>query len=647
MTAFLLRALLLGAALLGLTAPVSARQAPPPVEAFARLPATQGISLSPDGTRVAYITHSEGERLIMIEDLGGETKAVNLGDLRAFDTFWIDTETLGARVGELASVAGLRGRLDYTTILTINPETLEAEQLVRPRRGFGLNQTTARIAGYERDAQRLLMPLVDDDDTLNLYAVDPDNGHSRTLRARGRQATRYWVADPARNRYVRVSYSNRRDRFTVDIEDQNDWRPLINEEQDLIEIGVQGFLPNGQTLAVSHTPFQAPYTRRLQALSITDGAMGEILFQDPAYDFDEVIRDPYSGYVIGISIEREQRETIWFDEELSQLQRSLETSFGEQVVTLVSWSEDRTRFIVQAENGAQPIVYYLLDMNTRSADPLRLTYPELYRATLAERRQITYPARDGAPIPAYIASPGEETQTPRPYVVLVHGGPAARDTGGYDDFAHFLASRGYGVLQPQFRGSSGFGKAWETSGWGEWGRGRMQQDVTDAATYLRESGLASSICVMGASYGGYAALAAATFTPDVFDCAVSINGVSDPEDLLSYVQRRYGALSQSASYWRLAIGGENADAISSDLLRSISPQRQADAVRIPILLLHGEDDTVVPARQSRTMNRLLRRADKTVSYHELDGGDHWLLEYETRMDVFQRTERFLSEHLGD
>ena len=642
----LLRGAVLGVAALCLQAPAMAQQATPPISAFARLPATSGVSLSPDGERLAFIANEGEERYVVIQHLtSGETRAVDVSALRAYSTTWINNEMLTATVGRLSNLWQLRGNLDYTTLITIDPETLQAEQLVRPKRGFGLNQTTARVAGLDRNTNRLLMPLRDEGDALNLYSVNPDNGMQRTLRARGRESTRYWVSDPVRNRHVRVSYSDRRNRLSVDIEDNDAWRSLIRDEQDLIELNVQGFMPDGETLAISYIPFEAPFTRRLQTLSIHDGSLGEILFQDERFDFDDVRLDPNTGYVVGVSIEREHRESIWFDGQLAAHQSGLNTAFGAMPITLVDWSEDRNRVIVRTESGASTPVYYLVDMNTRSANPVRYAYPELAGSPLTERQLITYTARDGVQIPAYLAKPDGEG--PHPYVVLVHGGPGARDTGGFDPFAHMLASRGYGVIQPQFRGSSGFGAPWTNAGWGEWGLGLMQDDVSDAVAYLREHGLADEICIMGASYGGYAALAGASFTPDLYDCAISINGVSDTADFISYVEDRYGDVSQPASYWRLAIGGQNTQNVPSDLLQANSPEHHVEAIHIPVLLLHGEDDTVVPVRQSRAMNRRLRRADKDVRFVELDGGDHWMMEYQTRLEVMEEVEAFLAHHLGD
>jgi dipeptidyl aminopeptidase/acylaminoacyl peptidase len=236
-------------------------------------------------------------------------------------------------------------------------------------------------------------------------------------------------------------------------------------------------------------------------------------------------------------------------------------------------------------------------------------------------------------------------------VLLPHGGPAARDVDGFDWLAHALASRGYAVLQPNFRGSDGFGKAWEQAGHGEWGIGVMQHDLTDGVAALVAAGIADPerVCVVGASYGGYAALAGATFTPELYRCAAAIAGVADLAIMLSFERNTAGAASTTLSYWRMAMGVDETGAESGSVterLRAASPAAHAERVRAPVLLIHGRDDTVVPITQSRLMERALAAAGKDVQLVELDGEDHWLSGATTRLETLKVLDAFLAEHLG-
>jgi dipeptidyl aminopeptidase/acylaminoacyl peptidase len=207
-----------------------------------------------------------------------------------------------------------------------------------------------------------------------------------------------------------------------------------------------------------------------------------------------------------------------------------------------------------------------------------------------------------------------------------------------------LASRGYAVLQPNFRGSTGYGASWERAGWGQWG-GLMQTDVEDGVAVVIRAHLvdARRVCIVGASYGGYAALAGVTLTPDRYQCAASIAGVSDLNAMLLQEAAATRHDSISSDYWRLSIGDRQED---RERIRSVSPVNLAARVQIPVLLMHGTDDTVVPIDQSRRMLRALQSAGKDVRFVELRGDDHWLSDAETRTQMLRELETFLAQHLA-
>jgi dipeptidyl aminopeptidase/acylaminoacyl peptidase len=286
-------------------------------------------------------------------------------------------------------------------------------------------------------------------------------------------------------------------------------------------------------------------------------------------------------------------------------------------------------------------VYYFVDFAANKADIVGEAYPALADAKLGEVRAIRYKARDGAMVPAYLTLPPGSSGKGLPLIVLPHGGPEARDDYSFDWWAQFLAVRGYAVLQPQFRGSTGFGKPWRVAGYRQWGR-LMQDDVTDGAQAMIEQGIAEAgrICVAGASYGGYAALAGAAFTPDLYRCAVSVNGVSDLPQMLGYEKQHAGEESDTLAYWR--------DHIGPSLDREVvakSPLKAVANVKIPVMLMHAVDDTVVPQTQSQSMSRALTTLHKPITYVKLAGEDHWLSQTETRVQVLKEMEKFLDEHL--
>ena len=227
-------------------------------------------------------------------------------------------------------------------------------------------------------------------------------------------------------------------------------------------------------------------------------------------------------------------------------------------------------------------------------------------------------------------------------MVYPHGDPQSRDYLAFDWLTQFLASRGYAVLQPQFRGSTGFGDAFREAGYRQWG-GLMQDDVTDGVRAMIAQGIADPhrICIVGFSYGGYAALAGAAFTPDLYSCAASISGVSDlPALMRGEVPLYEGTISNSMSDWKAHIGGPH-DAN----LAAKSPINSVKAIKIPILIVYGTGDSVVPNAQSQNMALALKSAGKNVSVAILAGEDHWLSQTETRVQVLKELETFLGQHL--
>ncbi|MCG8591947.1 MAG: alpha/beta fold hydrolase [Proteobacteria bacterium] len=272
-------------------------------------------------------------------------------------------------------------------------------------------------------------------------------------------------------------------------------------------------------------------------------------------------------------------------------------------------------------------------------DPLFRELPDLDPSGLGNARFVSYRARDGLEIPAVLTLPASSPEGPQPTVVVPHGGPHARDTLDFDAETQFLASRGYAVLRPNFRGSTGYGRRHLQASFGEWGRA-MQQDVADGVSWLVAQGIADPkrIAILGASYGGYAALQGSATTPDLYRCAISWAGISDLNLLLR--QRDMWIRGRPDSRW---IGHWLFD---RSKLASVSPLKSVERIRVPILLIHGEYDSVVIPRHSKRMAKALKKAGKKHEYLELPREWHYTFQEENRMLAYQRIEKFLDSCLA-
>ena len=310
----------------------------------------------------------------------------------------------------------------------------------------------------------------------------------------------------------------------------------------------------------------------------------------------------------------------------------------------MSWDLAKDKLIVVVDGPRQPTAYYYLNRTTHEATQLASTYPDLSEADLGEMKPWPYKARDGLDIPAYLTLPPGKAAKNLPVVVMPHGGPGARDMLGFDWMAQFFANRGYAVLQPNFRGSTGYGQKFEEAGYGQWGL-KSQDDITDGVKKLIADGIADPkrICIVGASYGGYAALAGAAFTPDLYACAVSFAGVSDIAKMLRSDASDFGSDSWAVSEMNRSIGNRYDD---SGKLAATSPARHADSIKCPVLLLHGAGDTTVRIEQSEEMRDALQDAHKSVAYVRFEGDSHYMLLADTRIRVLKETEAFLAKNIG-
>jgi dipeptidyl aminopeptidase/acylaminoacyl peptidase len=630
-----------------------------PVEAFGRLPAIADAAISPDGTKVAIAQFNDGVAAVVVIDIDRRER-VYAGQIPDADTQlrgvgWADNE----RVTFLASITvmpnralpagivfqGAVRRLNYFRTGVINITTREMNYMItnpeRPWADFG----SPVVAPIEGDDGYGRMYGYGPGGTRRVFRANLDTGDVREFDVIGaNRDTIFYVLDERGDAVIRADSEERSNRWRIFTYDGDQPRLLMEDvSEDGRPIPVVGLFPDDRLGVIG---LDATREReQLRAINRQTGASEVLYEREVRGDLDGAVRDPWTRRIVGVQWTDERVQQRFFDADLQRIADAIAPLFaGEAIID--SWSRDRRRFLVYGEQGLGGGGYYVYDATRNTLLDVGRRYPELAAneaAVASARNSITFRARDGVRIPAYLTlPPGDAEARNLPLVLLVHGGPGngSRDTLAFDWWAAFLASRGYAVLQPNFRGSGGYGRVWEEAGWRQWG-GLMQTDVEDGVAALVRAGIAdpARVCIVGASYGGYAALAGATITPDRYRCAVSIAGVSDPEAMLDSVTNLTGTRSSVTDYWRLSIGEDR------DAIRAISPINLVDRVRIPILLMHGTDDTVVPIQQSRMIERRLQSAGKEVQFIELTGDDHWLSDQATRVQMLRELERFLAQHL--
>ena len=446
-----------------------------------------------------------------------------------------------------------------------------------------------------------------------------------------------FVLDADGKAVAREDYEEKSGTYRLLLRMNGAFRKLYEEVARLDPPFVYGFGKDAGTLLLSSAKSGK---REDFAVSLADGSISKV----DGFDADYVIRDPRSGLAIGlIDAGLEGNDYKFFDPKDQAMWRGITRAFPGEQVGLASWSHDRQTLIVEVRGEKNGVSLFRINRAKGEIEFMADRYnglgPELLNPVTAYR----YKAADGLEIPAYLTLPRGRAAKGLPLIVLPHGGPEARDSAAFDWWSQALASRGYAVLQPQFRGSSGFGTPFRDAGHGEWGR-KMQSDLADGVRDLVAKGTvdAGRVCIAGASYGGYAAMAGVTVDQGVYRCASAVAGVSDLRRMLVWETRDTGgAQNPTLRYWKRFMGAKNVNDASID---PYSPARLAARVTAPLQLIHGKDDTVVPIEQSRLMAEAMKAAGKTVDWLELAGEDHWLSSPATRIAMLEAQIAFLEKH---
>ena len=502
----------------------------------------------------------------------------------------------------------------------------------------------------EFDQTRIIDWLPDDEDNILVQlrmsnARSPDviklNVKENSIKTvkKGVAGVGSWMTDE--DGRVRIGQTYDRDRSTGSIifqrEGSTKWRTVWDYSsfgEDAISVLGFGEAPNKVWYEAYKDGRLAVFSADISKQNIEP----ELVYSHPKRDVETYLRyrkdkkDP-----IGIGFRDENFHHVTWDKEEADFEKSVYEFFPDKEVYFGGTSDDRNRYIIFAENSSTPGSFYLGDKKLGTLNEIAHSYPALANVELPPKKAFFYKARDGLDIEAFLTLP-EGKDKNLPTIIFPHGGPIAADgEKGFDYWTSFFANRGYAVVQMNFRGSTGYGFDFMKAGLGQWG-GQMQEDVEDATYWAIKEGIADPdrICIVGGSYGGYAALMGAA-TSDLYQCSVSFAGVSDLLYLLDG-SRRYGG----EEGLRIMLGDK-----SRSELKEISPVNLADQIKIPVLLVQGDDDSRVLLKHGEAMRDAMEEAGVDYIYIQQKDSDHFLTLKRNRLQFFEETEKFLKKHIGN
>lgn len=640
-------------ALVAASCVVTAAEVTPSIETLFKLPQYSSMQLSPDGEHIAALVPGNGRQNIAVINTKTR-KAVPVTGLTERDVVtvrWINSKRLLYRSGSL----GIRDEYGGGGGLYAIDRDGSDFRMV----GDGGNERMARGMHLVLRFLRVVATLPDESDDFIAQEVEIDDREAKPgalVRVDSRSGKRTpisfskpesaadeaWIADSqgvgrvfaaSSEGRMRIYYRKAKEAPWMKLDDfslfsGDQWMPLAVAEDD-------------RTLYVTSRK-----GRDKGAIVLYDPetrTFGEVLAAHPQVDLSGLVR--LAGKVVGVNYEADKGGTAWFDEELARIQGGIDRALP-ATVNRLSVSRDRSRFIVTSRSDVKPASFYLFDRHAGKLEWLADASPWIDPKTMSPVTPVRYKARDGLEIPGYLTVPRSSSGKNLPMVVMIHGGPwVPGDAWYYQPEVQFFASRGYAVLQPNFRGTTRYGWKHFSSSFKQWGLA-MQDDITDGVKWAVEQGVADSerICIYGASYGGYAAMMGLAKTPELFKCGINYVGVTDL-NLFATAHWSDLANSEFAKYGIKAMVGDLEG--DQEQLKTTSPVEMAARIKAPVFMAYGAADRrVVPEHGTRMKAALEGRGAKPL-WMMVDGEGHGFREMKNQVSFYGAMEKFLAEHIGD
>jgi dipeptidyl aminopeptidase/acylaminoacyl peptidase len=598
------------------------------VRDFFRRPERSAYQLSPDGKQLAFRGRHNGRQNIFVQSLDPAGPPRPLTDERDRDVpgyFWKGN-------GHIVYVKDFGGDENFRVLAV-------------PIDGSAVKDLTP----YDGVRARIVSDLEDDPDHLLLSHNRRDRKVFDVFRVNIRTGTETqvaqnpgnivgWGTDHAHKLRIAVATDGVNQQVLYRDDESQPFRTIVNTDfRD--RVAPLFFTFDNRQLYVSSN--RGRDKAAIFEFDPQTGREGKLIYEHPDVDVASLGFSRLRKVLTVVNFNTTRPGRHYLDKDAAALRADIERLLPGYEVVIGSMSRDEQRMVVGTYNDRTRGARHLYDRRTKKLEPLGQETPWLAEADMAPMRPVSYKARDGLTIPAYLTLPVGMAPKNLPVVIHPHGGPSARDGWGFDSVAQFLANRGYAVLQPNFRGSTGYGRAFWTAGFKQWGRA-MQDDLTDGVNWLIAQGIADPkrVAIYGASYGGYATLAGLTFTPDLYAAGVSMVGPSNISSLLAAIPPYWKPMAEMMYE---QVGHPEKD---KDLLRAASPLFSAERIKAPLFVAQGARDPRVPKSESDQIVEALRKRNVPVQYLVKDNEGHGFANEENRFEFFEAMEKFLREHIG-
>lgn len=618
---------------------------PVPLEAYGDLPGVEQAAISPSGRGLAMVGRIQGKRQLVVLDADRKVRRlIPASDAKIRDLRWVGEEEvlLITSVTEKLDPIFIAARAEIFGALVVPLDGREP-WLVFSNTAVMANMITADLgtrfiggkwegffSGIEFANSKIGNSIVGS--TGVLRAVDLKSKSTRNVAtSSSSNVFREWLIDEHGRPVVNFEITTERGRWKISNDRGTELVSGVNTTGtvELLCLGHEGktviYANEDDTTGEVHW-YEIP---------LEGGAAKEVLAN---VNVDRLYIDRTNGRLLGYLEGGTTPRSHFFDAGRQAAAEKVMAAFPGLQVQLADWTPDFSHMLVRTSGNADSGTWYLVDLANRRADPVGTERPLILPERVGPISRLSYRAADGLELDGILTLPPGREARNLPIILLPHGGPTSEDRLDFDWWAQAFASRGYAVFQPNFRGSTNRDDAFRRAGYGEWGR-KMQTDLSDGLAELARRGIVNPerACIMGGSYGGYAALAGVTLQQGIYRCAVSVAGVSDLRDLYSTRVRETG---HRKTVWRAMRESMGHPSTFDD----VSPRKHADRADAPILLIHGKDDVVVPYDHSSAMASALRSAGKPYELVALKEEDHWLSRAETRKQMLAEAMHFVQQH---